>query len=166
LRSGGLKGVQLFESPIEGAIKVSLVTGQQGERLSAVGEPLKDPGEAIVAGHFGEFFVNIFGAACQFVGEEAGFDGTDAAKAPAGDGHGLDQFHFQIVGGLELLDVGVEKELELFMGFGGEQDGSGGEAVAEAVAGRFGSAFRSGRAAGFGSIGAGGLGFESAFEIG
>jgi hypothetical protein len=62
--------------------------------------------------------------------------------------------------------VGVEKELELFVGFRGEQDGGGGEAVAKAVAGRFGSAFRSGRAAGFGSIGAGGLGFESAFEIG
>ena len=93
-------------------------------------------------------------------GEQAGFDGPDAAQAPAGDGHGLDQIHLDIGGGLELLDVSVEEELELFVGFGGKQDGLGGEAVAEAVAGRFGSAFRSGGAAGFGAVGAGGLGFK------
>jgi hypothetical protein len=57
---------------------------------------------------------------------------------------------------VELLDVGVEEELELFVGFGGEQDGLGGEAVAEAVAGRLGSAFRGGGAAGLSAVGAGG----------
>jgi len=91
--------------------------------------------------------------------EQAGFDGPDAAQAPAGDGHGFDQIHLDRVGGVELLDVGVEEELELFVGFGGEQDGLGGETVAEAVAGRLGSAFRSGGAAGLGAVGAGGFGF-------
>lgn len=52
------------------------------------------------------------------------------------------------VRGLELLDVGVEEELELFAGFGREHDGLGGEAVADAVAGRLGSAFRGGRGRG------------------
>ena len=57
-------------------------------------------------------------------------------------------------------DVGVDEELELYAGFGGEQDGLGGEAVAEAVAGRLGSAFRGGGAAGLGAVGAGGFRFE------
>jgi hypothetical protein len=121
---------------------------------------LKDPGEALFGGYFGEFFLDVFGAARQLVGEQAGFDGPDAAQAPAGDGHGLDQIHLDRVGGLELLDVGVEEELKLFVGFGGEQDGLGGEAVAEAVAGRLGSAFRGSGAAGLGAVGAGGFDFE------
>jgi hypothetical protein len=121
---------------------------------------LKDPGQAIFGGHFGEFFVDVFGSPGQLIGEQAGFDGPDAAEAPAGDGHGLDQVHFDGAGGLELLDVGVEEELELFVGFGGEQDGLGGEAVAEAVAGGLGSAFRGGGAAGLGTVGAGGFDFK------
>lgn len=109
---------------------------------------MKDPGEALFGGYFSKFFVDVFGATCELVGEQAGFDGPDAAQPPAGDGHGLDQIHLDRAGGVELLDVGVEEELELFVGFGGEQDGLGGEAVAEAVAGRLGSAFRGGGAAG------------------
>ena len=44
---------------------------------------------------------------------------VEPAQAPAGDGHGLDQIHLDGVGGVELLDVGVEEELELFVGFAG-----------------------------------------------
>jgi hypothetical protein len=86
-------------------------------------------------GELGEFVVDIFGAAGQLIGEEAGFDGPDAAQAPAGESHGLDQIHLDRSGWAELLDVGVEEELELFVGFVGEQHGLGGEAVAETVAG-------------------------------
>jgi hypothetical protein len=155
----GFQNGKLLERPVEGTVEVALVTGEQGEALTAVGECLKDPREAILAGHFGEFVVDIFGAARQLIGEQAGFDGPDAAEAPAGDGHGLDQIRLDRIGGLELLDVGVEEELELFMGFGGKHDGLGGEAVAKAVAGRLGSAFRGGGAAGLGAVGAGGFNF-------
>jgi hypothetical protein len=155
----GFQNGQLLEGTVEGAIEVALVTGEQREALVVIGEFLEDPGEAIVVGHFGEFFVHVFGAALERMAEQASFDGPDAAQAPAGDGHGLDQIHLDRVGGVELLDVGVEEELELLVGFGGEQDGLGGEAVAEAVAGRLGSAFRCGGAAGLGAVGAGGFGF-------
>ena len=155
----GFQNGKLLERPVEGTVEVALVTCQQREALTAVGECLKDPREAILAGHFGKFVVNIFGAARQLIGDQAGFDGPDAAQAPAGDGHGLDKIHLDGVSGLELLDVGVEEELELFVGFGGEHDGLGGEAVAEAVARRLDSAFRSGGAAGLGAVGAGGFGF-------
>jgi len=154
------ENIELFEGPVEGAIEVALVTGQQGQTLTTIGQHFKNPGEAIFAGHVGEFVVDFFGAARQLVGEQAGFDGPDAAQAPAGDGHGFDQIHLDRVGGLELLDVGIEEELELLVGFGGEHDGLGGEAVAEAVAGRLGSAFLGGGAAGLGAVGAGGFRFE------
>jgi len=150
----------LPEGAVEGAIEVALVTGEQGEALVVIGDPLEDPGETIIGGHVGEFFVHVFGAALELMREQTGFDGPDAAQAPAGDGHGLDQIHLDRVGGVELLDVGVEEELELFVGFGGEHDGLGGEAVAEAVAGRLGSAFLGGGAAGLGAVGAGGFRFE------
>ena len=144
----GFQESQLFKGTVEGSIEVALVAGEQGKALTAVGERLEDPSQAIFTGHLSEFVVDILGAARQLIGEQAGFDGPDAAQAPAGDGHGLDQIRLDGVGGLELLDVGVEEELELFAGFGGEHNGLSGEAVAEAVAGRLGSAFRGGGAAG------------------
>jgi hypothetical protein len=137
LRTGGPKNVQLLEGAVERTIEVALVTGQQGEALSAISHFLKDPSQAIFAGHLIELIVDIFSAAHQLIGEQAGFDGPDAAQAPAGDGHGLDQIHLDIAGGLKLPDVCIEQELKLFLGFGGKHDGLGGKAVAEAVAGRF-----------------------------
>ena len=96
---------------------------------------MKDPGEALFGGYFSKFFVDVFGATCELVGEQAGFDGPDAAQPPAGDGHGLDQIHLDRAGGVELLDVGVEEELELFVRFSGKQDGLGGKAVAKGCCG-------------------------------
>jgi hypothetical protein len=155
----GLQAAQLLERPVEGAIEVALIPGQQGQTLPAIGQSLEDPGQAILSSQVRELVVDIFGAARELIREQAGFDGPDAAQAPAGDGHGLDQIHLDIVGRLELLDVGVEEELELFLGFGGEQDGLGGETVAEAVAGGFRPAFRGGWTSGPGAVGSGGLTF-------
>ncbi len=50
----------------------------------------------------GEGAVHVFGEAVHFVGEDAGFDGGNAAEAPAGGGHGLDEFGFEEAGGGEL----------------------------------------------------------------
>ena len=46
--------------------------------------------------------------------EERGFHGFDAAEAPAGSGHFLDEFAFEIVGGLEAVD---ERGFEFVVGF-------------------------------------------------
>lgn len=160
LRAGRLEYVQLFKGTVEGAIQGAFVACQQGEALSVIGQPLKNPGEAIVAGHFDEFVIDIFSAADQFVGKQAGFEGQDAAQTPSSDDHDVDQFHLHGVGGVELVDVGVEQDLELFSGFVGEHDALSGEAVAEAVAGRSFQAFGGDRAAGLSAVGAGGLSFE------
>ena len=75
-------------------------------------------------------------------------------------GHGRDQVGLDAVGGVEALEVVFEELVELFLGLVGEHDGFGAEAVAEAVAGGDGFAFRGGGAVGFGSVGARGFGFE------
>jgi len=168
--ASGLKKVQLLEGLVVRAIESALVADQQGEGLSAVGEPLKDPGQAIVivyiAIHLIEGLLDVPGMAQHFVGQKVGFDGTDAAQAPAGDGHGLDQLHFDAGLGIELVLVGIEEKLEVFGGLVGEnyvrkRDARrlGREPVTRAVAGRPGPALRRDWAAGFGAVGAGGVAF-------
>jgi len=67
--------------------------------------------------------------------QDARLDGGDAEETPAGDDHGVDQVGLGAVGGLEAFDVVFAEFVELFLGFFGEHDGFGSEAVAEAVAG-------------------------------
>jgi hypothetical protein len=130
-----LQGLQLFERPVMGAIQGAFVANQQGEGLAVIGQLLKDPGDAIVVVHVGELGVDVFIPAHEFCAEHVGFDPADAAEAPAGGGHRFDQFRFEGGLGVELVDVGIEEELELFAGLGGEDDGLGGQAVADGVAG-------------------------------
>ena len=65
--------------------------------------------------------------------EEAGFDGPAAALAPEGGSHFLDEGHFDIVGGLEALDVLGHDGLEGFGGFALEDDAAREESVAAGV---------------------------------
>ena len=96
-----------------------------------------------------------------FVFEHAGFDDADAAEAPADGGEGLDELGFDGVGGVVAIEVGVEEDLEVVVGFGGKGGVGGGESVAEGVLGGFGSAFGGDGAMRFGSVDAGGFGFKS-----
>jgi hypothetical protein len=130
-----LQGLQLFEGPVMGAIQGAFVAHQQGEGLAVIGEFLKDPGDAIVVVHIGELVVDVFVAAHEFGVERVRFDAADAAETPAGGCHRFDQFGFEGGLGVELVHVGIEEELELFAGFGGEDDGLGGQAMADGVAG-------------------------------
>ena len=93
------------------------------------------------------------------VEEEVGFDGGEAAEAPAGDGEGFDEFGGEGRGGREVGEVGGEEGSVVVGGFGGEEDLFGVEAVFEGVLGGAGEARGRGGAGGFGSVGAGGLGF-------
>jgi hypothetical protein len=117
--ASGLKDLQLFEGPVIGAIESALVADHQGEALAVIGEPLEDPSQAIDVVHVGELLVDVLGAAQHFVGQQNGFDVTDAAQAPAGGDHGLDQFLLDAALGIELNDVGIEKSLEIGAGLGG-----------------------------------------------
>ena len=87
--------------------------------------------------------------------EEAGFDGPAAALAPEGGSHFLDEGHFDIVGGLEAMDVFGHDGLEGLGGFGLQDDASGEESVAAGVLGGTLLALWSFRSTGAGAVGPG-----------
>ena len=160
--------MQLFEGPGVRAADGSFIAiqemeaGSAGEALERVGEVTFGVGFAINAG---EKVGKVIDGGFHFVGEKGGFDIREAAQAPAGGGHGFDQFDFDGAGGGEFVEIGIEETLEVGGRFFGEDDGhgregggAGGEAVAKGVLGGAGAAFRSGGAVGFGAVGAGGGG--------
>jgi hypothetical protein len=152
--------MELFEGPVIGAIESAFVADYQGESLAVIGELLEDPSQAIDVAHVLELLVDVLGAAHDFGAQQGGFDARDAAQAPAGGDHGLDQIHLDSALGIELIGVGIEKSQEVLLRFGGQDDGFCGESVAQAVAGRGGAAFGRDGTVGLGAIGAGGFGFE------
>src|SRR5258708_1617473 len=117
--ASSLKHMELFEGAVVGAIESAFVAHQQGQALSVAGELLKDPSQASVVVRAMELPPAFLGAARHFVVEQGGFDGGNAAQAPAGGGHGLNQFLLDAALGIELNDVGIEKSLELAAGLGG-----------------------------------------------
>jgi hypothetical protein len=126
--------------------------------MTAVGETLKGVGDTIGGGEIFELFRDGVVTADAFVFEDGGFDGIEAAETPAGGGHGFDEFALNRVGGLEAGEEGIEKNFEFVGGFGGEDDGVGGESVTEAVGGGARAAGGGAGAMGFGSVDAGGGG--------
>lgn len=169
--AGGLEQVQLLEGPVIGAPERPFVADQQDEALAVVGEFLEGVGEAVVVAgllaHLTEFVCDVFGAAHDFVVEESGFDGLQAAETPAGGGQGVNQLRLDAGSGSEVREVGIEEELVVFAGLGGEHDGcgrragglGGGESVAGAVTGGLGAACGGDGSAGLSAVGAGGFGF-------
>jgi hypothetical protein len=133
--AGGLQDQQLLEGAVMGTVQGAFVADDEGQALAVVGQSLKDPGEGAVVIHVLEFVVNILAAAHDFHAEQAGFNGADAAQAPAGDGHGIHQFPFDVALGLELLDVGLAERLESGFRLSAEDDALGAESMADAVLG-------------------------------
>ncbi|HEV1288116.1 MAG TPA: hypothetical protein VNU44_22510 [Bryobacteraceae bacterium] len=107
----------------------------------------------------GKVLVDFFFAEDRLVFEDVGFERRDAAEAPAGGGQGLDEILFESADRLILLHMGIEKGVEVFLGFTGKGFELGGEAVFEGVLGGSGLAFGSDRSFGFCAVGAGGVGF-------
>jgi hypothetical protein len=91
--------------------------------LSGVGEISKGPSQKATGVAGGrDPLVEGLGVAHHFVVQQAGFNGTEAAQAPADGGHGLDQLLLDAALGIELLDVGSEQKLEVLARFGGQND--------------------------------------------
>jgi hypothetical protein len=68
--------------------------------------------------------------------EKLGFDPPEAAHPPTGGYHFVDEILFDVVGGLEFLDVIGEDLVEDFTVFAFQNDAFGEEAVAKCVHGR------------------------------
>ena len=78
--------------------------------------------------------------------EQSGFERAQAAEAPRGHGHLLDEQGFGGPGGLVFREKGVEQLLELFGILIREDSGLGGEPVAQGVEADGGASFRGTRA--------------------
>jgi hypothetical protein len=121
---------------------------------------LKGPGQAIVWFQVGELSIDLLLAADEFHVKQVGLDGKEAAEAPTGDGHDVDQVGFDGGLGLELIHEVSPEKLKKFVGFAGDKDRGGGEAVTATIGGGAGFSFGGDGAARLGSIGAGGFAFE------
>jgi hypothetical protein len=95
-----------------------------------VGHGVKGPGRAVLVLQVGKLGVNIFLAMHDFLNEHARFHITDALQAPGGSRHGSDQVPLDHVRGLEMIDVRVEQELEVRLGFDLQDDDVRVESVA------------------------------------
>jgi hypothetical protein len=67
---------------------------------------------------------------------------------------------FDVVSGLEAVDVGIQETLEFFLGLTVKHDGFRGESVTKAVAGGYGFSFRGYGAVGLSPVFAGGIGLK------
>jgi len=117
---------------VEGALDAGFVAGQEGESAGAAGVVEEDKGVLVMAGRVVESTQTAFFLIEQPV-EEAGFHAAEAAEAPGGHDHLLDEEGF---GGTDGLVVVLERLLD-FLEFGfplGFNDGVlGGEAMAEGI---------------------------------
>jgi hypothetical protein len=73
--------------------------------VSRVGHLLKDPGQASYFVHIVELTIDLFFAAHDFRVEQVRFHSEEAAQAPTGNRHDLDQIHFDAGSRFELIDV-------------------------------------------------------------
>jgi hypothetical protein len=86
-------------------VKAGLVADQVGVILGG--------GECDVSG--GELVVGrILAGVVDFAVDHVAFPGVEAADAPLGDDHVLDEAEFDFVGGLETVDEGIEEVEEIF----------------------------------------------------
>ena len=135
------------------------VADQEGQGRGAVGEAAEEPGLDADIVDFGKLAGDIISGVDALVIEELGFDGGNAAEAPAGDGDGVDELGFDGIGGIEAVDIGVEECFEVVIGFVPQDGEFRGEAVAECVARGFRFTFVGDGTLGFGSVDARGFGF-------
>ena len=131
-----MEELELFKGAVKGAGEGGFVAEEHLEGAAAVGEATEGPGQEDFVAEVSELVRDEEFALDRVGGEEVGFDGGEAAETPAGVGQGLDEFGFEMVGGLELVEVGCAEGVVVFGGFGGEEDLFGGEAVFEGVLGR------------------------------
>jgi hypothetical protein len=150
-----LKFFEVFIGAVVEARQGAFIADEEGQ---GVGLILENESQAAQVGDGFEFLVDFFLGEGEFVFEQAGFERGYAAEAPAGEGHGLDQVHFDSIGGLVGVLVGLEEAGEVLFGFAGEDDGLGGHAVLEGVAGGVYFALRSDGAARFLAVLAGSVG--------
>jgi len=130
--AGGLEALQFVQGAVEGALGAGFVAGQEGESVGAAGFAEEDEGVLLVAGRVVESTQIAFFLIEQPV-EEAGFHAAEAAEAPGGHDHLLDEEGFGGADGLVVVLEGLLDFLEFGFPLGFNDGVLGGEAVAEGI---------------------------------
>jgi hypothetical protein len=130
--AGGLEALQFVEGAVEGAFGAGFVAGQEGESVGAAGFAEEDEGVLLVAGRVLES-PQIGVLLIEEPVEEAGFHAAEAAEAPGGHDHLLDEEGFRGADGLVVVLEGLLDSLEFGFLLGFDDGVLGGEAVAEGI---------------------------------
>ena len=130
--AGGLEALQFVEGSVEGALAAGFVAGQRGESTDFAGVADEDESVLVVAGRVVESTQIAFFLMEQPV-EEAGFHAAEAAEAPSGHDHLLDEEGFGGADGLVVVLEGLLDFLEFGFPLGFNDGVLGGEAVAEGI---------------------------------
>ena len=132
-----LELLQLLERAEVGAVKGDVVAIEGVEASDRV----VHCEEGADGGFFVEDFWILFGMAVDLIGEAGGLETPDAELTPASDGHLFDEGGFSLGLGVVFVDQGGELLVKALVGFAGDDDGLGEEAMTDCVAGRSGFAF-------------------------
>ena len=119
--------LELSEGSVMGSGEGGIVADEGGKPEAAEAEVVEGRYDAFIGGEVEAF--QFLAAFEEIFVVEAGFDRGEAAVAPAGCGHDGDEFEFEGSLGLELVDVGVEEVFVVGLGFAGQYDLFGAEAV-------------------------------------
>src|SRR5262245_40046416 len=128
----GLEAQELIESPVVLAMEAAFVADEELEGVGLFGFGFKSDAETGGIVHLRKFLFHFLFEAGHAELEGGGFGDPEAALAPFGDDHFLDEILFGGGGGLEvvaiLLQIG-KKEAAVFHrkddGFGGHSMGNG-----------------------------------------
>ena len=130
--AGGLEALQFVQGAVEGALAAGFVAGQRGESTDFAGVADEDESVLVVAGRVVESTQIAFFLMEQPV-EEAGFHAAEAAEAPGGHNHLLDEDGFGGADGPVVVLEGLLDFLEFGFPLGFNDGVLGGEAVAEGI---------------------------------
>jgi hypothetical protein len=136
----------------EGAGQVDVVAENGRDSLGFIYETGESEAAAHVLVGSQEAFTKILGLSIHFNIEHGGFEAPDAAQTPTGGDHVRYQTYLDRARRLKIFEIVVQHFQELVLAFVLENQGCGGDAVADGVYRTSGTAFGCDRAAGFGGF--------------
>jgi hypothetical protein len=142
----GLETTKIGERTLVLATKAGFVAAEEGESL-ILRERLEGEGDADDFVDVSTIVGDVVLLIVHLEVDQGRFDGLDAAQPPA-IAHDLeDEIEFDLVGGLEALDEGIEERIVHGAGLVGEDEGVAGESMLDGVQRRNGFALGSFRSA-------------------
>ena len=126
---------EIKEGTLAGLAEAGFVPIEEVEAVGMIGQSFEGHGLTRRLIEAAEFGVEAGVLALHFEVEGSGFNGPEAALTPLGDDDFFNEIGFDAIARLEAKEIGIEGLLETLLGFIGEEDGLGGEAVGNGIGG-------------------------------